>query len=78
MEKVIKINKTHIENDELPETTIKEQLQEIYSINSSMFSNDPKFIPQFTDGTPIRPQDLADMNMRSLEYISELLGFELE
>ncbi|WP_270345116.1 hypothetical protein [Lactococcus petauri] len=59
-------------------TTIKEQLQDIYSLNDSMITGDPHYIPRFTDGTPIRPQDLADMNMHALEAISELLGFELE
>lgn len=60
------------------ENTIKEQLQDIYSLNDSMITGDPYYIPRYTDGTPIRPQDLADMNMHALEAISELLGFELE
>lgn len=63
---------------QLPTTTIKEQLQDIYSLNDSMITGDPNHIPTYDDGTPIRPQDLADMNMHALEAISELLGFELE
>ncbi|WP_407350152.1 hypothetical protein VNN41_07355 [Lactococcus garvieae] len=65
-------------NSENSKNTIKEQLQDIYSLNDSMFTGDPHYIPRFTDGTPIRPQDLADMNMHALEAVSELLGFELE
>lgn len=64
--------------EQLPATTIKEQLQDIYSLNDSMITGDPHYIPRFTDGTPIRPQDLADMNMHALEAVSDLLGFELE
>lgn len=63
---------------ETSKNTIKEQLQDIYSLNDSMITGDPNYIPRYTDGTPIRPQDLADMNMHALEAISELLGFELE
>lgn len=59
-------------------TTIKEQLQDIYSLNDSMFTGDPNYIPRYTDGTAIRPQDLADMNMQTLDLIAEMLGFELE
>ena len=58
--------------------TIKQQLQDIYSLNDSMITGDPNHVPTYDDGTPIRPQDLADMNMHALEAISELLGFELE
>lgn len=58
--------------------TIKEQLQDIYSLNDSMFTGDPYYIPRFTDGSEVKAKDLADMNMHALEAISELLGFELE
>lgn len=58
--------------------TIKEQLQDNYSLNDSMFTGDPYYIPRFTDGSEIKAKDLADMNMHALEAISELLGFELE
>ncbi|MFK4916328.1 hypothetical protein ACI1T6_05810 [Lactococcus petauri] len=54
--------------------SIKSQLQDIYSLNDSMFTVDP----HFTDGSEIKAKDLADMNMHALEAISELLGFELE
>lgn len=66
-------NKTENSKD-----TIKEQLQDIYSLNDSMITGDPNYIPRYTDGTPIRPQDLADMNMHALEAVADLLGFELE
>lgn len=59
-------------------TTIKGQLQDIYSLNDSMFTGDPSYIPRYTDGTVIKQSDLADMNMHALEAVSELLGFELE
>lgn len=65
-------------NSENSKNTIKEQLQDIYSLNDSMITGDPHYIPRYTDGTPIRPQDLADMNMNALDLIAELLGFELE
>lgn len=58
--------------------SIKSQLQDIYSLNDSMFTGDPYYIPRFTDGSEIKAKDLADMNMHALEAISELLGFELE
>lgn len=58
--------------------SIKSQLQDIYSLNDSMFTGDPYYIPRFTDGSEIKAKDLADMNMHALEAISELLGFDLE
>ncbi|GEM_PF-2373650 len=58
--------------------SIKSQLQDIYSLNDSMFTGDPYYIPRFTDGSEVKAKDLADMNMHALEAISELLGFELE
>lgn len=58
--------------------SIKSQLQDIYSLNDSMFTGDPYYIPRFTDGSEIKAKDLADINMHALEAISELLGFDLE
>ena len=61
------------------ELAIKTQLQDMYSMNDSMFYNDDKYgSPRFTDGTEITAKDLADMNMRTLENIADLIGFELE
>jgi hypothetical protein len=61
------------------ELAIKTQLQDMYSMNDSMFYNDDKYgTPRFTDGTEITAKDLADMNMRTLENIADLIGFELE
>lgn len=57
--------------------TIVKELEELYAINNSMFTDDPNSIPRFTDGTRIRPQDLADMNMNGLQIIAELIGIEL-
>ncbi|KAA8710634.1 hypothetical protein F4V47_09210 [Lactococcus garvieae subsp. garvieae] len=64
--------------ESLPANTIKKELQDIYSLNDSMFTGDPNYIPRYTDGSEIKAKDLADMNMHALEAISELLGFELE
>lgn len=64
--------------DKLPENTLKAQIQDLHALNDSMFTGDPNYIPRFTDGTPIRPQDLADMNINALDNIAELIGFELE
>ncbi|PFG85521.1 hypothetical protein BW152_00180 [Lactococcus lactis] len=64
--------------ENLPENTLKAQLQELHALNDSMFTGDPNYIPRFTDGTPIRPQDLADMNIQALDNIAEIIGFELE
>ena len=60
------------------ELALKAQVQDLYSLNDSMFTGDPNYIPRFTDGTPIRPQDLADMNINALDNIAELIGLELE
>lgn len=57
--------------------TIVKELEELYAINNSMFTDDTNSIPRFTDGTRIRPQDLADMNMNGLQIIAELIGIEL-
>lgn len=62
----------------LTTTTIKEQLQDIYSLNDSMITGNPNYIPRYTDGTVVKQSDLAYMNMHALEVVSELLGFELE
>ncbi|MGL4247820.1 MAG: hypothetical protein ACRCR5_03395 [Lactococcus garvieae] len=64
--------------DNLPANTIKEQLQELYSLNDSMFGDDIHALPRYTDGSEIKAKDLADMNMNALDLIAEMLGFELE
>lgn len=56
---------------------VADELKELYFLNDSMFMDDPNSIPKFTDGTRIRPQDLADMNMNGLQRIAELIGIEL-
>lgn len=60
------------------ELALKAQLQDLYSLNDSMITADPNHVPRYTDGTIIRPQDLADMNMNALDNIAELIGFDLE
>lgn len=60
------------------ELALKAQIQELYSLNNSMITADPNHIPRYTDGTIIRPADLADMNMNALDNIAELIGFDLE
>ena len=57
--------------------TVADELKELYSLNDSMFTGDPNHVPKFTDGTVIRQQDLADMNMNGLQRIAELIGIEL-
>ena len=46
-------------------------------INNSMFTDDPNHVPTYADGTVIRQQDLADMNMNGLQRIAEMIGIEL-
>lgn len=60
------------------ELALKAQVQELYSLNDSMITADPNHVPKYTDGTIIKPSDLADMNMNALDNIAELIGFELE
>lgn len=60
------------------ELALKAQLQDLYSLNDSMITADPNHVPRYTDGTIIRPADLADMNINALDNIAELIGFELE
>ncbi len=60
------------------ELALKAQIQELYSLNDSMITSDPNHIPRYTDGTIIKPSDLADMNMNALDNIAELIGFDLE
>ena len=69
-----------ITNDkqESEENTLKAQIQELYSLNDSMFKDDINEVPRFTDGTIITAKDLADMNIQALDNIAELIGFELE
>ncbi len=57
--------------------TVADELEELYAINDSMFTSDPNHVPTYTDGTVIRQQDLADMNMNGLQRIAELIGIEL-
>ncbi|KAF6609429.1 MULTISPECIES: hypothetical protein [unclassified Lactococcus] len=69
-----------ITNDkqESEENTLKAQIQELYSLNDSMFKDDINEVPRFTDATEITAKDLADMNINALDNIAELIGFELE
>ncbi|MDG4967252.1 hypothetical protein OGZ37_11825 [Lactococcus lactis] len=60
------------------ELALKAQIQELYSLNDSMVTADPNHVPKYTDGTIIKPSDLADMNMNALDNIAELIGFELD
>lgn len=57
--------------------TLADELKELYSLNDSMFTGDPNHVPTYTDGTVIRQQDLADMNMNGLQRIAEMIGIEL-
>ncbi len=57
--------------------TVADELKELYALNDSMFTGDPNHVPTYTDGTVIRQQDLADMNMNGLQRIAELIGIEL-
>lgn len=57
--------------------TVADELKELYSLNDSMFTGDPNHVPKFTDGTVIKQQDLADMNMNGLQRIAEMIGIEL-
>lgn len=57
--------------------TLADELAELYALNDSMFTGDPNHVPTFTDGTVIRQQDLADMNMNGLQRIAEMIGIEL-
>ncbi|PUA16149.1 hypothetical protein [Lactococcus lactis] len=66
------------DKQESEENTIKAQIQELYSLNDSMFKDDINEVPRFTDGTEITAKDLADMNINALDNIAELIGFELE
>ncbi|MDT2859209.1 hypothetical protein [Lactococcus lactis] len=60
------------------ELALKAQIQELYSLNDSMVTSDPNHIPRYTDGTIITLSDLVDMNVKALDNIAELIGFELE
>lgn len=67
------------ENENKPqELALKAQVQDLYSLNDSMITDDPNHIPRYTDGTIIRLSDLVDMNVQALDNIAELIGFELE
>ncbi|KAF6606853.1 MULTISPECIES: hypothetical protein [unclassified Lactococcus] len=58
--------------------TLKAQIQDLYALNDSIITADPNHVPKYTDGTIIKPSDLADMNINALDNIAELIGFELE
>ena len=60
------------------ELALKAQIQDLYSLNDSMITDDPYYIPRYTDGTIIKLSDLVDMNVNALDNIAELIGFELE
>ncbi|WP_270245130.1 hypothetical protein [Lactococcus lactis] len=60
------------------ELALKAQVQDLYSLNDSMITADPNHVPKYTDGTIIKPSDLADMNMNALDNIAELIGFGLD
>lgn len=64
--------------ENLPENTLKAQLQDLHALNHSMFKDDINEVPRFTDGTEITAKDLADMNINALDNIAELIGFELD
>ncbi|MDG4966797.1 hypothetical protein OGZ37_09460 [Lactococcus lactis] len=64
--------------ENLPENTLKAQLQDLHALNHSMFKDDINEVPRFTDGTEITAKDLADMNINALDNIAELIGFGLE
>jgi len=66
------------DKQESEENTLKAQIQELYSLNDSMFKDDINEVPRFTDATEITAKDLADMNVNALDNIAELIGFELE
>ncbi|GFO79900.1 hypothetical protein [Lactococcus lactis] len=66
------------DKQESEENTLKAQIQELYSLNDSMFKDDINEVPRFTDGTEITAKDLADMNINALDNIADLIGFELE
>lgn len=57
--------------------TLADELKDLYALNDSMFTGDPNHVPTYTDGTVIRQQDLADMNMNGLQRIAEIIGIEL-
>ena len=69
----------HEEEADEPQSvvTLADELKELYSLNDSMFTDDPNHVPTYTDGTVIKQQDLADMNMNGLQRIAEMIGIEL-
>ena len=69
----------HEEEQDEPQNivTLADELKELYALNDSMFTGDPNHVPKFTDGTVIKQQDLADMNMNGLQRIAEMIGIEL-
>lgn len=75
---LIELSITAEVEENLPENTLKAQLQDLHALNHSMFKDDINEVPRFTDGTEITAKDLADMNINALDNIAELIGFELE
>ena len=69
----------HEEEADEPQSvvTVADELKELYALNDSMFTGDPNHVPTYTDGTVIKQQDLADMNMNGLQRIAEMIGIEL-
>lgn len=69
----------HEEEQDEPQNvvTVADELKELYALNDSMFTGDPNHVPTYTDGTVIKQQDLADMNMNGLQRIAEMIGIEL-
>ena len=57
--------------------TLADELKDLYALNDSIFTGYPSHVPTYTDGTVIRQQDLADMNMDGLQRIAEMIGIEL-
>lgn len=58
--------------------TLADELRELYELNTSMFTGNPNNIPKFPDGSIVRQQDLASMNLDIVDRIAELIGVELE
>ncbi|WP_396443064.1 hypothetical protein [Lactococcus lactis] len=69
-------NILEIGNDDGSKDSVKSQVEDLCALNQSMFSENAKAIPRYTDGTPISTKDLADMNLQALENLLETLGIE--
>lgn len=71
------IDDEHEQDEPNSVATVADELKDLYALNDSMFTGDPNHAPTYTDGTVIRQQDLADMNMNGLQRIAEMIGIEL-